>query len=141
ARAVSWFSRFDRFAPRRERGPRRKFDRRWRRIRRSRAVYLADPGSDGARSTDDQSSGATAGEGRAMQARTDTGIGFGHALVRGVTGRMQGWRRLVARPYRPEKHYMRGPGPKWRAKNAAEARLRALASSPRAPHALQDAAR
>jgi len=29
------------------------------------------------------------------------------------------WRELVVRvcdPYRPELHYMRGPGPKWRAK-------------------------
>lgn len=31
------------------------------------------------------------------------------------------WRRLTAAlldPYRPELHYMRGPGPKWRAKHA-----------------------
>ncbi len=30
------------------------------------------------------------------------------------------WRELtrdVARPYRPERHYMRGPGPAWRAKH------------------------
>ncbi len=30
------------------------------------------------------------------------------------------WRQLVARtfnPYRPELHYMRGPGPAWRAKH------------------------
>jgi len=30
------------------------------------------------------------------------------------------WRELtrdVLRPYRPEQHYMRGPGPAWRAKN------------------------
>jgi hypothetical protein len=30
------------------------------------------------------------------------------------------WRRLTASlfdPYRPELHYMRGPGPKWRAKH------------------------
>jgi hypothetical protein len=26
---------------------------------------------------------------------------------------------IVATPYRPELHYMRGPGPKWRAKHAA----------------------
>jgi hypothetical protein len=29
------------------------------------------------------------------------------------------WQRLfqiVSKPYRPELHYMRGPGPKWRAK-------------------------
>jgi hypothetical protein len=31
------------------------------------------------------------------------------------------WRRLTISlfdPYRPELHYMRGPGPKWRAKHA-----------------------
>ncbi|MEZ5833415.1 MAG: hypothetical protein R3D05_19760 [Dongiaceae bacterium] len=30
------------------------------------------------------------------------------------------WHRQIARlrdPYRPERHYMRGPGPKWREKN------------------------
>jgi len=30
------------------------------------------------------------------------------------------WRRLFAAwldPYRPERHYMRGPGPKWREKH------------------------
>ena len=24
---------------------------------------------------------------------------------------------VVSNPYRPERHYMRGPGPKWRAKH------------------------
>ena len=31
------------------------------------------------------------------------------------------WRKLIdtlCDPYRPELHYMRGPGPKWRAKHA-----------------------
>ena len=35
------------------------------------------------------------------------------------------WRRLstaLFNPYRPELHYMRGPGPKWREKQAREAR-------------------
>jgi hypothetical protein len=30
-----------------------------------------------------------------------------------------GWQRLLrmaGNPYRPERHYMRGPGPKWHAK-------------------------
>jgi hypothetical protein len=34
------------------------------------------------------------------------------------------WRRLTAPlsdPYRPELHYMRGPGPKWREKHARDA--------------------
>jgi hypothetical protein len=36
----------------------------------------------------------------------------------------QRWRRLTTSlvdPYRPELHYMRGPGPKWRAANARHA--------------------
>ena len=36
-----------------------------------------------------------------------------------------GWYELVSEltdPYRPELHYMRGPGPKYRAKNGTEAR-------------------
>jgi hypothetical protein len=35
------------------------------------------------------------------------------------------WRRFAkdfARPYRPEQHYMRGPGPKWREKHGPGAR-------------------
>ena len=35
------------------------------------------------------------------------------------------WRILLPkqpRPYRPEAHYMRGPGPQWRAKHAAVSR-------------------
>lgn len=37
---------------------------------------------------------------------------------------MTGWHRLfrIARdPYRPELHYMRGPGPKWHAKHRGRA--------------------
>jgi hypothetical protein len=68
-----------------------------------------------------------------MQGRLDTGIGLvqppRRALWRslwwGAAALAQGWRRLVGEPYRPEKHYMRGPGPKWRAKYAeTEARRR-----------------
>jgi hypothetical protein len=39
--------------------------------------------------------------------------------ILGAPGRR--WRRLTTSlfdPYRPELHYMRGPGPKWRAKHA-----------------------
>jgi hypothetical protein len=32
----------------------------------------------------------------------------------------------VLRPYRPELHYMRGPGPKWHARHAAVAAARGL---------------
>ena len=37
--------------------------------------------------------------------------------------------RTACDPYRPERHYMRGPGPKWRAKHAtvhAQARTQAI---------------
>lgn len=37
------------------------------------------------------------------------------------------WREFFARafnPYRPEMHYMRGPGPAWRAKYGAQANFR-----------------
>jgi hypothetical protein len=41
-------------------------------------------------------------------------------LLRPVTDILMHWRRFIdlARdPYRPELHYMRGPGPKWHAKH------------------------
>jgi hypothetical protein len=50
-----------------------------------------------------------------------------HARAQGVTSVQWQCRRLVASlhdPYRPELHYMRGPGPKWREKNAGDARRR-----------------
>ncbi len=40
-----------------------------------------------------------------------------HLPTYGFTAVQWRWRRLVASltdPYRPELHYMRGPGPKWR---------------------------
>jgi hypothetical protein len=43
------------------------------------------------------------------------------------TGLKAFWRQFFARafdPYRPELHYMRGPGPAWRAKHGAEASFR-----------------
>jgi hypothetical protein len=43
------------------------------------------------------------------------------------TGFKAFWRAFVAKafdPYRPELHYMRGPGPAWRAKHGAEASFR-----------------
>ena len=41
-------------------------------------------------------------------------------LRRRLTGLAARWQRLLriaADPYRPELHYMRGPGPKWHAKH------------------------
>jgi hypothetical protein len=43
------------------------------------------------------------------------------------TGFKAFWREFVAKafdPYRPELHYMRGPGPAWRAKYGTEAAFR-----------------
>jgi hypothetical protein len=37
--------------------------------------------------------------------------------------RLERWRSFLAalfNPYRPELHYMRGPGPKWRAKHGGK---------------------
>jgi hypothetical protein len=49
---------------------------------------------------------------------------FGHRpLDRLVSVTVQRWRHLAASlsdPYRPELHYMRGPGPKWREKYARD---------------------
>jgi hypothetical protein len=50
---------------------------------------------------------------RVLFAMPRTMCGFGAIATR--------WRRLkttVFDPYRPELHYMRGPGPKWREKHA-----------------------
>jgi hypothetical protein len=52
--------------------------------------------------------------GRAIIAISGTAAAF----VPGVLARF--WRELTrdaVRPYRPEAHYMRGPGPAWRAKH------------------------
>jgi hypothetical protein len=49
----------------------------------------------------------------------------GHAGV--LTGFKAFWRQFFAKafnPYRPELHYMRGPGPAWHAKYGAEASFR-----------------
>ena len=43
--------------------------------------------------------------------------------VDAVTRRWRWLRASVRDPYRPELHYMRGPGPKWRAKHARGAGL------------------
>lgn len=48
-------------------------------------------------------------------------IGFA-GLSRALGFPLEYWRSVrtaMFDPYRPERHYMRGPGPKWRAKHAA----------------------
>jgi hypothetical protein len=50
-----------------------------------------------------------------------------HSAACGLTATQWRWRRLavpLSAAYRPELHYMRGPGPKWREKHAAGARKR-----------------
>jgi hypothetical protein len=45
--------------------------------------------------------------------------------IRGLDAVADQWRRLrtsISDPYRPELHYMRGPGPKWREKHGSNAR-------------------
>ena len=56
-----------------------------------------------------------------------------HQRTYGLTAIQRHWRRLVGSlsdPYRPELHYMRGPGPKWREKHGA-AHTRRFAPSSR----------
>jgi hypothetical protein len=40
--------------------------------------------------------------------------------------------KVASNPYRPELHYMRGPGPKWHARHQAAAI--AIRSAPKTPH-------
>jgi hypothetical protein len=53
---------------------------------------------------------------------------IGHAGQSGsVAGFKAFWRQFFIKafdPYRPELHYMRGPGPAWRAKHGAAANFR-----------------
>jgi hypothetical protein len=51
------------------------------------------------------------------------------ALYRQLSVIVTRWQRLidiVCNPYRPEHHYMRGPGPKWRAKHQGASHAGAL---------------
>ena len=44
-------------------------------------------------------------------------------LLRRIDAMLARCHRLIERardPYRPERHYMRGPGPKWRARHRAD---------------------
>ena len=42
-------------------------------------------------------------------------------LVRFLSGLWQSLQKRLVSPYHPERHYMRGPGPKWHAKHACPA--------------------
>ena len=51
----------------------------------------------------------------------------GRAGQSGLSGFKAFWRHFFAaafHPYRPELHYMRGPGPAWRAKHGEQAAFR-----------------
>jgi hypothetical protein len=62
-------------------------------------------------------------ERRAMHTEMDANLASVRTLFRRAMALAQVWRKLLASPYRPEKHYMRGPGPKWREKyNAPRSR-------------------
>jgi hypothetical protein len=50
--------------------------------------------------------------------KTTTAISGRSALVADLANVVRAFRSLFD-PYRPELHYMRGPGPKWHAKHAA----------------------
>jgi hypothetical protein len=55
-------------------------------------------------------------ERRMMQTETDARLVSVRTLFRRAVALAQAWRKIVGNHYRPEKHYMRGPGPKWREK-------------------------
>lgn len=38
-----------------------------------------------------------------------------------LAGAWREFRRALCDPYRPERHYMRGPGPKWRERHSSQA--------------------
>jgi hypothetical protein len=86
------------------------------------------------------------GKGRAFRAhaqargmRPDKPLGrrnVGQSIVSGIRELAQTF-ASVFDPYRPELHYMRGPGPKWHAKRAA---LAAEASRPADVHAMTEVA-
>ena len=40
-----------------------------------------------------------------------------HSLVADIADLLQSFAKALFDPYRPELHYMRGPGPKWHAKH------------------------
>ena len=55
------------------------------------------------------------------QALSHLGQVFGFAVLKASAALANAWHATVADradSYRPEAHYMRGPGPKWRAKHA-----------------------
>ena len=64
--------------------------------------------------------------GRAILAISDSAAALLHRPFSGLGKALATrWRKLIRdsfNPYRPERHYMRGPGPAWRAKHGATRR-------------------
>jgi hypothetical protein len=59
-----------------------------------------------------------------MQAQRAANFAPASPSLKVLTDLAHAWRALVIsqlQAYRPEKHYMRGPGPKWREKHARNA--------------------
>jgi hypothetical protein len=54
-------------------------------------------------------------------------IGRPRLLATRFVATAQGLWQSLTDPYRPELHYMRGPGPKWRAKHAGALELQRVA--------------
>ena len=52
-----------------------------------------------------------------MARKTGSIGGEAPSFLAGFTDHLQGVLRELVDPYRPEMHYMRGPGPKWHAKH------------------------
>jgi hypothetical protein len=57
--------------------------------------------------------------------RPVTSAGIGRSLRMELMKVLHGALHDLLDPYRPELHYMRGPGPKWQAKHRGEAAIRA----------------
>jgi hypothetical protein len=43
-----------------------------------------------------------------------------HRRLMALAGRWQRWFQVASNRYRPERHYMRGPGPAWHARQRAQ---------------------
>jgi hypothetical protein len=58
-----------------------------------------------------------------MQVQPVAGVAPASASLKAFAELANAWRTLIRTQldaYRPEKHYMRGPGPKWREKHARD---------------------
>jgi hypothetical protein len=53
---------------------------------------------------------------------TSDGLARTHALLNEIVRSAIDLIRDLSDPYRPEQHYMRGPGPKWRARHRLASR-------------------